>query len=169
MFDLSQPRKENQWPVFWKRVRRRELTGGNRGPAAEPGKPDHSRLFQALAFTGDLKMPPLGKLKPEEIAVFQALGGGRAPLAGRSGDPNCPTDTIHALVFSTVETACRTFAEGQDYGRATSIDHFILAPAGKGGPDALARSRTALLLIRRLSLDLLGLPPSTHEVVASWP
>ena len=47
------------------------LAGGNRGPAAEPGKPDHSRLFQALAFTGDLKMPPLGKLKPEEIAVFR--------------------------------------------------------------------------------------------------
>ena len=47
------------------------LVGGNRGPAAEPGKPDHSRLFQALAFTGDLKMPPMGKLKPEEIAVFQ--------------------------------------------------------------------------------------------------
>jgi Planctomycete cytochrome C len=47
------------------------LVGGNRGPAAEPGKPDHSRLLQALAFTGDLKMPPMGKLKPEEITVFQ--------------------------------------------------------------------------------------------------
>src|SRR5262245_29188018 len=47
------------------------LTGGNRGPAAEPGKPDHSRLFQALTFTGDLKMPPTGQLKPEEIAVFK--------------------------------------------------------------------------------------------------
>src|SRR5262245_42401963 len=47
------------------------LAGGNRGPAAEPGKPDHSRLLQAIAFTGDLKMPPTGKLKPEEVAVFQ--------------------------------------------------------------------------------------------------
>ena len=55
--------------------------GGNRGPAAEPGKPDHSRLFQALAFTGDLKMPPTGKLKPEDIASFNA--GWRQDSLGR--------------------------------------------------------------------------------------
>ena len=40
------------------------LAGGNRGPAAEPGKPDQSRLVEAVRHTGELKMPPMGKLKP---------------------------------------------------------------------------------------------------------
>src|SRR5262249_32037307 len=44
------------------------LTGGNRGPAAEPGKPESSRLIQAVEYATDLKMPPTGKLGDEEIA-----------------------------------------------------------------------------------------------------
>lgn len=47
------------------------LTCGNRGPAADPGRPDHSRLVQAILFTGELKMPPMGKLKAGEIAAVQ--------------------------------------------------------------------------------------------------
>src|SRR4030095_11559068 len=34
------------------------LEGGNRGPAAEPGKPEQSRLIQAIRFNSELKMPP---------------------------------------------------------------------------------------------------------------
>src|SRR6516165_37557 len=30
------------------------LAGGNRGPAVEPGKPDSSRLIQAVEYRGDL-------------------------------------------------------------------------------------------------------------------
>src|SRR5258706_12570819 len=53
------------------------LAGGNRGPAAEPGKPEQSRLVQAIRFNGELKMPPTGKLAEKDIAVLErwvALG-----------------------------------------------------------------------------------------------
>jgi hypothetical protein len=38
------------------------LAGGNRGPAAVPGDPAASLLMQAVRQSGDLKMPPAGKL-----------------------------------------------------------------------------------------------------------
>ena len=47
------------------------LAGGNRGPAAEPGKPEQSRLIQAIRFNGELKMPPTGKLADKDIAVLE--------------------------------------------------------------------------------------------------
>ena len=46
------------------------LTGGNRGPAAEPGNPEQSRLIQAIRFNGELKMPPTGKL-PDDTWVLR--------------------------------------------------------------------------------------------------
>src|SRR5713226_548667 len=39
------------------------LKGGSRGPSLVPHDPDKSRLIQAVRYTGDLKMPPKGKLK----------------------------------------------------------------------------------------------------------
>src|SRR5689334_24731749 len=36
--------------------------GGNRGPAAVAGKPEESRIIQAVEQSGALKMPPGGKL-----------------------------------------------------------------------------------------------------------
>ena len=36
------------------------------------GEPDKSRLIQAIRYDGALKMPPAGKLRPEEIAALTA-------------------------------------------------------------------------------------------------
>ena len=47
------------------------LAGGNRGPSAEPGKPEQSRLIQAIRFNGEPKMPPTGKLSDKDIAVLE--------------------------------------------------------------------------------------------------
>src|SRR5262249_10147645 len=69
--------------------------GGDRGVLTAPGDPDQSLLIQAVRYTDDdLKMPPRGKLKDEQISdliVWVKLG---APLpAGESssqmaGRPN---------------------------------------------------------------------------------
>src|SRR2546422_1673568 len=56
------------------------LAGGNRGAVVEPGKPDASRLIQAVKHSGDLKMPPDGKLADEQIALL-----GRWVSAGLPG------------------------------------------------------------------------------------
>ena len=48
------------------------LKGGDSGPAVAPGKPTESLLIQAVRQTGELKMPPKGKLKNAEIAHLEA-------------------------------------------------------------------------------------------------
>jgi hypothetical protein len=45
-------------------------TGGATGPAVIPGKPAESLLIKAVNHTGDLKMPPNGKLTPKEVEKF---------------------------------------------------------------------------------------------------
>src|SRR5439155_24763331 len=44
--------------------------GGESGPAISPGEPDKSRLIAAVRQTGELKMPPKGKLPDEAIAAL---------------------------------------------------------------------------------------------------
>ena len=46
------------------------LKGGDSGPAAVPGKPAESLLVRAIGYTGELKMPPKGKLSDKEIALL---------------------------------------------------------------------------------------------------
>ena len=41
------------------------LAGGNRGAAIKPGSPAESLLVRAVEQSGDLKMPPGGKLQPD--------------------------------------------------------------------------------------------------------
>src|SRR5579864_8564529 len=47
------------------------LAGGNRGAALKAGSPAESLLVQAVEQSGDLKMPPSGKLQPEQIAAIR--------------------------------------------------------------------------------------------------
>src|SRR5579883_3658663 len=48
--------------------------GGNRGPVAVPGKPEESRIIQAVEYNGALKMPPPGKLQDDQIADLKQIG-----------------------------------------------------------------------------------------------
>jgi hypothetical protein len=129
------------------------LESGSR--AIVPGQPDDSDLvFRITAEEAELKMPPetSGKtLKPSEIETLRAWveqGGEykvhwafvppRRPALPAVGDPSWCANPIDFFVLARLE------AEG-------------LAPS----PEA---DRTTL--IRRLSLDLTGLPPTPEEVDA---
>ena len=46
------------------------LNGGETGPAIVPGHPEQSLLLKALHYKDDLKMPPKGQLRPEQIATL---------------------------------------------------------------------------------------------------
>ena len=46
------------------------LKGGERGPAVVPGKTEQSILIAAVRQSGDLKMPPGGRLSDAQIAVL---------------------------------------------------------------------------------------------------
>src|SRR5205085_12380051 len=47
------------------------LTGGDRGAAVVPGKPDRSLLLRVLAHDGEVKMPPKNKLPAAEVAAIE--------------------------------------------------------------------------------------------------
>jgi hypothetical protein len=139
------------------------LAGGNRGPAAEAGKPEQSRLIQAIRFNGELKMPPTGKLADKDIAILErwvALGlPAPSSMAVKKESP--AASTTH-WSFQPIQRAPEPKVKNTAWAR-NAIDRFVLARLEKEGftPSSEAsRSR----LIRRLSLDLIGLPPSPAEV-----
>ncbi|MBM3802275.1 MAG: DUF1553 domain-containing protein [Acidimicrobiia bacterium] len=139
------------------------LAGGNRGPAAVPGSPQQSRLIQAVRFEGELKMPPTGRLAESEIAVLErwvALGL-PSPSPGSGAKLFAAGNTTH-WSFQPIRRLLEPKVKNTAWVR-NPIDRFVLARLEKEGfepsPEA-ARSR----LIRRLSLDLVGLLPSPAEI-----
>ncbi len=148
------------------------LAGGENGPAVAPGQPVESLLVDAINY-GDLEMPPTGKLDGKLIAILSEW------IKMGAHWPDSKTNLIRTGVqggFTAEEHAYWAFqplpeaAVPAVHNRTASadwptspVDHFILhrlmqaelAPA----PEAEART-----LIRRLYLDLLGLPPSPTEL-----
>jgi cytochrome c553 len=145
------------------------LRGGDSGPAVVPGKPDDSRLIQALRHAGDLKMPPKGKLPESVIADFErwvALGA-PAPRAAAAGRKAVGLSNEQGRSFWAYRPLRKTDppAVRDATWPAGDIDRFILArleavgltPAGDADRPTLAR---------RLYYDLTGQPPTPEEVDA---
>ena len=135
------------------------LLGGNRGPAVRPGDPEHSRLIQAVMQVGDLKMPPTGKLETEEIAALKRWIELGLPWPKTVASPGPRSDhwAFQAIRRSTVPPV-----KNSSWVR-NPIDNFILARLEKEGLEPSPEA-DRVTLIRRLKLDLLGLPPSPAEI-----
>jgi mono/diheme cytochrome c family protein len=141
------------------------LKGGNTGPAIIPGKPADSLIMHALTGTKDAKvMPPREpRLTREEIARVEAwiAQGAKAPAdeKGQTGK-----SVVKHWSFQPVTHPKPPEVKNAAWVR-NSIDNFILARLEK---EQLAPAAEAdrVTLIRRLSLDLLGLPPTPAEVDA---
>jgi mono/diheme cytochrome c family protein len=141
------------------------MKGGASGPALIPGKPGESLLIAVTEQTHDrLKMPPGGKLKPEEIAALKEWIGSGAYWPAEQ--PAIATKSSEYVI--TPEQ--RAFWSFQPVKRpappktaANPIDAFVLARLDSEGlkPAPRAGKRT---LIRRATIDLTGLPPSPEEV-----
>lgn len=152
--------------------------GGDSGPAFIPGKPNESRLIEAIRYKNpDLQMPPQNKLKPDEIAALEkwiALGAPdsrtAAPAAG------APAPTGMSIAEGREFWAFRPVAEVSVPQRhdaksthsawvRTAIDAFIVDKLEAAGlsPAPQADKRT---LIRRATFDLTGLPPTRAEIEA---
>lgn len=144
-------------------TRANALRGGDTAPALVPEQPEKSLLLTALKQTGDVQMPPSGKLKDEQIAAFERwikLGApwpSAAPLAQKRND----AARTHWAFQPVRDPAVPKIA-----GNALPpIDAFVrtkLLAAGLA-PASRADRRT---LIRRATFDLLGLPPTPEDVAA---
>jgi Protein of unknown function (DUF1553)/Protein of unknown function (DUF1549)/Planctomycete cytochrome C len=145
------------------------LKGGDSGPALVPGKPDESRLIDALRYDG-IEMPPRSKLPDEIVADFEKWVNLGAP------DPRDGKVTPVRTGID-IETGRQAWAYQQpkrhepptvtdvDWPR-TDIDRFILAPLEARAIRPTGDADRASL-VRRVHYDLVGLPP-TPEVIASF-
>ena len=147
-------------------------TGGSSGPAVVPGDLDASLLYQAItAADGVVPMPPKARLSPAEIADFRRWITRGAPDPREAPAAIAASSATSAAVQSRDWWSRKPVAEpsvpaadttSADWPR-NPIDAFILAKlTEKSLAPAPEADRTALL--RRLSFDLLGLPPTPEEI-----
>ncbi|MGL4551676.1 MAG: PSD1 and planctomycete cytochrome C domain-containing protein, partial [Gemmataceae bacterium] len=146
------------------------LAGGDTGPAAVPGDPGKSLLIQAARYEhATVSMPPTGKMPAAEIAVLEewvrgglVYPGPAAAVADKEGIDLAAGKRFWSFVPAVTHEppAVRAGAWPRD-----RIDRFLLAEMEKRGlgPSPEADRRT---LIRRVTFDLVGLPPSPEEVEA---
>jgi len=147
------------------------LKGGQTGAAIVPGDPDKSLLIQAVRQTGELKMPKGGKLKKEEVDVLVewvragAVWPESAPVfAAKSGTYVIRPEQRAFWSFQPIHDPPVPAVKDASWPK-TDIDRFVLARLEKEGmPPVQAADRRTLL--RRVTLDLTGLPPTFEETEA---
>ena len=143
----------------------RVLRGGSRGPAVVPGEPAASLLVSAVRRIADgLKMPPTEVLSESEVAVLEEwiAGGAEWPASEVpvAADSSVPPGAREFWAFKPVR---RPAVPGETPSRA--IDEFIYEGIRAAGLEASPPADKATL-IRRLSFDLLGLPPTPEQTAA---
>jgi hypothetical protein len=146
------------------------LKGGNSGPAIVPGQPDSSLLVQAVRHThARLKMPPQGKLSDEEItslAAWVKMGAvwPSSPVALKSAAYLITPEQRAFWSFQPVRKPAIPAVRDSRWARS-DIDRFILAKVESAGLKPV-RPADRRALIRRVTFDLTGLPPTPDEVDA---
>jgi hypothetical protein len=149
------------------------LTGGNSGPAVVPGDPDKGSLLRRVTSKDDKqRMPREGKpLTPDEIANLAAWikDGAAWPAVKPPASFGKPKPKYEAL--KKEHWAWQPLTDPKPPAVADvswprdDIDRFILAKLeDKGLKPVSDANRVALL--RRVTFDLTGLPPSPAEVEA---
>ena len=144
-------------------------TGGDNGPAIIPGDLVKSHLVQAVRYADpEMEMPPKGKLAASEIEVLEkwvAMGAPDSRVA-KVADNKARVIDIEAgkkfWAFQPVRDAKAPAVKNRSWP-SNDVDGFILAKLEAAGltPNADADAYTWL---RRVSLDLTGLPPSPQDI-----
>ncbi|MFN7139084.1 MAG: PSD1 and planctomycete cytochrome C domain-containing protein [Limisphaerales bacterium] len=139
------------------------IKGGQSGPAIIPGKSEDSLLYQAIIGTApDLARMPYKKnsLDESQIALIKRWidEGAKAPADEK-------TDAVLHWSFVPPDEEIALPAVKNKKWVRNPVDHFILSKLEqqkiKPSPEA-----DRITLIRRVYLDLIGLPPSIQEVDA---
>lgn len=155
-------------PQGWQR-------GGRSGPALVPGDPQTSLLMRVIHYDdSQLRMPPAGKLRLSQIAAIQKWieEGAFDPRPAIASPTSLPSRALaveqahlHWAYRPRATSVIIPWGSQRNAERGHPVDAFIedrlkehsLSPLQEATPETL---------LRRLSLDLLGLPPSRAELEA---
>jgi mono/diheme cytochrome c family protein len=145
------------------------LTGGKSGKVVVEGKPEDSLLLQAVRRTHiRLKMPPVGPLAKQEIEALEEWIRRGLPWPEKQ-------EEIRRTATALLTPEQKSFWSFRPLGKVVpprvrlaswlrnDIDRFVLAKleASNLKPAKPADKRTWL---RRITLDMTGLPPTPEEV-----
>ncbi len=142
------------------------LKGGHDGPVIVPGDTGKSPLFQRITSTDDdERMPPKGeRLSAEQIAAVKTWIESGAVWPENDADRSAAVDK--RLQHWSVQPVKVASALAEPLGlkpELLSIDSFIKASLSAKG-SAMSPEADRRTLIRRLSFDLTGLPPTPERV-----
>ncbi|MCA8986219.1 MAG: PSD1 domain-containing protein [Planctomycetaceae bacterium] len=147
------------------------LTGGDSGPAIELGNHESSLLLESVRYES-FEMPPKGKLPEEQIQILERWIAQGAPWPAESETKPAeerPRFDLEARrkeqwAWQPIQNPPLPEVQHSDWPRQP-LDHFILArlEAARLAP---AVDADRLVLLRRLSLDLTGLPPGQEQMEA---
>ena len=141
--------------------------GGDSGAALVPGKPAESRLLQAVLYQDpNLAMPPDGALPEREIVILRTWIEMGAPDPREAGAALAvrEVDFVTGRQFWSFQPLRKPLPPpaAAESRNGTPIDRFVMARITEQGLRPVARaSRQGL--IRRVFLDVLGVPPSPFE------
>lgn len=140
--------------------------GGDSGPAVVPGNLDESLLIQAVRYSG-IEMPPKGKLPVAAIETFErwVKQGAADPRISKATLSESTIDIAAGKkhwAFRPISQTPVPQVKNTDWSSA-DVDRFLLArleeldiqPAPETDP---------YTWLRRVSLDLTGLPPTLDEI-----
>jgi hypothetical protein len=134
------------------------MKGGDGGTIVVPGKSSDSRLIEAIERRGDLKMPPEGEpLNQQQIVVIKAWIDAGAPAPAGGAEPKVEHWAFKKPVRPAVPTPIDSAWSKNPIDAFIAAKHaeLKLTPAAQAPPN---------LLLRRLTIDLTGLPPTPSEL-----
>jgi mono/diheme cytochrome c family protein len=155
------------------------LAGSAEGQVVVAGQPDQSRLWEVIGYRGRIQMPPDGKLADEELALLrqwieqglpwpgeqapQQVAASAASVA-RWSDAYYEQSRQQHWAFQPLSKPAPPENQNESWAR-NDIDRFVMAKLETAGlaPSAAADTRTWL---RRVTYDLIGLPPTPAEYAA---
>ena len=142
--------------------------GGDNGPAIKPGQLEESLVIKAVRYVdSEFEMPPKAKLPASEIAILEEWVklGAHDPRSAGAGKQKKGIDLAEGRkfwAFQPVSNPKPPLVKDTAWP-LDPLDHFILKPLEAKGIKPVSDADRYTWL-RRVSLDLTGLPPTAKEI-----
>jgi cytochrome c553 len=148
------------------------IHGGRRGPAVVPGDPEKSLLLRAVRqIDPKLSMPPKKRLSDQQIAdlekwIKDGADWPKVRIPASLGRPNAKYDQLRKShwAWQPLRPARVPGVRDSSWARSDVDRHILARLEEKGLKPVSDADRTTLL--RRVTFDLTGLPPTIAEIDA---